>query len=51
MITSKNQRDIDKLKAQLNQEFDIKDLGKAKKILYIEIHRDRKRDKLYLTQK
>ncbi|KAE8665322.1 Detected protein of unknown function [Hibiscus syriacus] len=33
LIASKSQKDIDKLKAQLNQEFEMKDLNKAKKIL------------------
>ncbi|KAE8664469.1 hypothetical protein F3Y22_tig00112762pilonHSYRG00050 [Hibiscus syriacus] len=33
LIASKSQKEIDKLKAQLNQEFEMKDLGEAKKIL------------------
>ncbi|KAE8691959.1 hypothetical protein F3Y22_tig00110864pilonHSYRG00223 [Hibiscus syriacus] len=33
LITLKSQKEIDKLKAQLNQEFEMKDLGEAKKIL------------------
>ncbi|KAI3461519.1 hypothetical protein Pfo_018182, partial [Paulownia fortunei] len=41
LIASQSQMEIDKLKAQLNQEFEMKDLGKAKKILGIEISRDR----------
>ena len=32
-------------------EFDMKDLGAAKKILGIEIHRDRGAGKLWLSQK
>ena len=51
LIASQSQMEIDKLKAQLNQEFEMKDLGKAKKILGIEISRDRTRGKLCLTQK
>ncbi|KAE8707872.1 hypothetical protein F3Y22_tig00110372pilonHSYRG00231 [Hibiscus syriacus] len=51
LIASKSQKEIDKLKAHLNQEFEIKDLGKAKKILGMEISRDRQRGKLCLTQK
>ncbi|KAI3472952.1 hypothetical protein Pfo_029198 [Paulownia fortunei] len=51
LIASQSQIEIDKLKAQLNQEFEMKDLGKAKKILGIEISRDRTRGKLCLTQK
>ncbi|KAE8695795.1 hypothetical protein F3Y22_tig00110684pilonHSYRG00024 [Hibiscus syriacus] len=33
LIASKSQKEIDKLKAQLNQELEMKDLGEAKKIL------------------
>ncbi|KAE8732040.1 F-box/kelch-repeat protein [Hibiscus syriacus] len=51
LIASKSQKEIDKLKAQLNQEFEMKDLGEAKKILGMEISRDRQRGKLCLTQK
>ncbi|KAE8674962.1 hypothetical protein F3Y22_tig00111708pilonHSYRG00377 [Hibiscus syriacus] len=51
LIASKSQKEIDKLKAQLNQEFEMKDLGEAKKILGMEISRDRQRWKLFLTQK
>ncbi|KAL4272870.1 hypothetical protein GQ457_13G029760 [Hibiscus cannabinus] len=51
LIASKSQQEIDKLKAQLNQEFEMKDLGEAKKILGMEISRDRRRGKLCLTQK
>ncbi|KAK3040178.1 hypothetical protein RJ639_028428 [Escallonia herrerae] len=35
----------------LSREFDMKDLGSAKKILGMEIHRDRKAGKLWVTQK
>ncbi|KAE8696421.1 GDSL esterase/lipase APG [Hibiscus syriacus] len=51
LIASKSQKEIDKLNAQLNQEFEMKDLGEAKKILGMEISRDRQRGKLCLTQK
>ena len=37
----KRKVEIDHLKVQLNQEFDKKDLGEAKKILGIEITRDK----------
>ena len=40
-----------KLKSLLSSEFDMKDLGAAKKILGIEIHRDREAGKLWLSQK
>ena len=51
LIASKSQDEINKLKAQLSKEFEMKDLGEAKKILGMEISRDRKRGKLCLTQK
>ncbi|KAG8503054.1 hypothetical protein CXB51_000810 [Gossypium anomalum] len=51
LIASKSQKEIDKLKAQLNEEFEMKDLGEAKKILGMEISRDRQRGKLCLNQK
>ncbi|KAH9698403.1 hypothetical protein KPL71_024000 [Citrus sinensis] len=45
LIASKNKDEIEKLKTQLNQEFEIKDLGEVKKILGMEICRDRARGK------
>lgn len=51
LIASKSQKEIEELKAHLNQEFEMKDLGEAKKILYVDIHKDRKRGKLHLTRK
>ena len=51
LIPSKNVEEIEKLKTQLNQEFEMKDLGNAKKILGMEITRDRGRGKVCLTQK
>lgn len=39
------------MKARLNQEFEIKDLGEAKKILKMEISRERSRGKFCLIQK
>lgn len=51
LIASKSQVEIDRLKAQLSKEFEMKDLGEAKKILGMEINRDRERGKLWLTQK
>ncbi|KAL5778245.1 hypothetical protein ACOSP7_011171 [Xanthoceras sorbifolium] len=50
LIASKSQVEIERLKAQLHQEFEMKDLGEAKKILGMEINRDRKKGKLCLTQ-
>ena len=51
LIASRNQGEICRLKAQLSKEFEMKDLGEAKKILGMEIARDRQRGTLYLTQK
>ena len=42
--------EVDKLKAQLKQEFEMKDLG-AKKILGMKIHRNRQEGELFLSQK
>nr|GMD09354.1 Retrovirus-related Pol polyprotein from transposon TNT 1-94 [Ipomoea batatas] len=51
LIASPNMSLVEKLKSQLSNEFGMKDLGVAKKILGMEIHRDRKAGKLYLSQK
>ena len=39
LIASKNRSVIDKLKKDLSSEFDMKDLGEAKKVLSMEIER------------
>ena len=41
LVACKSKVEIDCLKLQLNREFEMKDLGEAKKILGIEIERDR----------
>ena len=51
LIVAKDKGEIRKVKAQLSKEFEIKDLWSIKKILRIEIMRDRKADKLCLSQK
>ncbi|CAA0822792.1 Uncharacterized mitochondrial protein AtMg00810 [Striga hermonthica] len=51
LIAAKNMRDIVDLKSLLSQEFEMKDLGAAKKILGMEIHRDRGSQKLWLSLK
>ena len=51
LIASGNQGEICRLKAQLSKEFEMKDLGEAKKILGLEIARDRKRGTLCITRK
>ena len=49
LIVAKNKSDIQKLKGCLSAEFDMKDLGVARKILGVEIYRDRKQRKLFLS--
>ena len=51
LISSKSRSTIDKLKKDLSSEFEMKDLGEAKKMLGMEIERDRMSDKVSLTQK
>ncbi|CAA0830118.1 Uncharacterized mitochondrial protein AtMg00810, partial [Striga hermonthica] len=51
LIAAKNMHDIIDLKGLLSQEFEMKDLGVAKKILGMEIRRDRGSKKLWLSQK
>ncbi|KAG9450795.1 hypothetical protein H6P81_010760 [Aristolochia fimbriata] len=51
LIAAKSQVEIDRLKAQLNKEFEMEDLGEAKKILGMEISMNRERGKLWLSQK
>ena len=51
LIASKSQEEIEKLKSQLRKEFEMKDLDKEKKILGMDIKRDRHSKKLYLSQK
>ncbi|KAG8498561.1 hypothetical protein CXB51_004866 [Gossypium anomalum] len=51
MVQERKIKEIRKVEAQLSEEFEMKDLGPAKKILGMEILRDRKESKLYLSQK
>ena len=50
LIAAKSKTEIDKLKKQLSNEFEMKDLGAAKKMLGMQISRDRPSGKLYLSQ-
>jgi len=50
LIATRNKTHVQKLKAQLKKEFDMKDLGEAKKILGMEISRDRGSGRLWLSQ-
>ena len=51
LIAAKDQKEVRKVKAQLSSEFEMKDLGAAKKMLGMEILRDRSAGKLYMSQK
>ena len=50
LITSKSRQTINKLKNQLSFEFEMKDLGEAKRVLGMEIDRVRKNDKVCFSQ-
>jgi len=50
LIVAKNKTHIQKLRAQLKKEFEMKDLGETKKILGMEITRDRGSGRLWLSQ-
>ena len=50
LIAAKKKYDIQKLKGLLSAEFEMKDLGAARKILGMEI-RDRERRRLFLSQR
>ena len=50
LIVSKSRSAIDKQKKNLSFEFEMKDLGEAKKVLGMEIEWDRKGGKISLTQ-
>ena len=51
LIASKDKPLINKLKSQFSDEFEMKDPSSVQKILGMGIHRDRRADKLYLSQK
>ena len=50
LIAAKDKVHIKEIKSQLKKEFDMKDLGAAKKILGMEISRDRSSCRLWLSQ-
>ena len=50
LIVGANMSEIDKLKKQLSENFEMKDLGLAKKILSMRISRDRSKGILNLSQ-
>ena len=49
LLTCRDMSKLKELKEQLGQEFNMKDLGVAQKILGMEIRRDRKVGKLWLS--
>ena len=51
LIAAKSKYDIQRLKGLLIVEFEMKDLGDAKKILGMEIYTERDYRKLFLSQK
>ena len=51
LIAASSKEEVRKVKAQLSKEFEMKDLGAAKKIPGMEIVRNRAADRLYLSQK
>ncbi len=50
LVASSDMDEIKKLKKQLLSEFDMKDLGAAKQILEMRIHRDKQRGTFQLSQ-
>jgi transposase InsO family protein len=50
LIVGRDTSKIDKLKKELSKSFSMKDLGSAKQILGMKISRDRKSEKLWLSQ-
>lgn len=48
LIASSDKREIDSIKHLLDSEFEMKHMGEAKKILGMEIKRDRKHNRLFL---
>ena len=50
LMASSSKDDIMKLKEKLNGEFEMKDLGLAKRVICIDIFRNRDKGKLFLSQ-
>ena len=51
LIAARDKEEIGKVKFQLSVEFEMKDLAEAKKILGMEIVKDRKVGSFYLSQR
>ena len=50
LIAARNKTHVQKLKAQFKKQFDMNDLGEVKKILGMEITRDRDSGRFWLSQ-
>lgn len=50
LLVSKNMKDVEKVKKMLAKRFDMKDLGPARRILGMDIERDREKGVLKLSQ-
>ena len=50
LIVEQDSKMIDRLKRDMSKTFDMKDLGPARQILGMQIHRDRNAKKLWLSQ-
>jgi len=50
LMASSNRQEIQKLNEKLNEEFEMKDPGNAKRILGMDIMRDRNKGELFLSQ-
>jgi len=51
LMASSDRQEIQKLKKKLNDEFKMKDLGNTKRILGMDIMRDRNKGELFLSQR
>lgn len=51
LVAATNKQDVIEMKALFVKEFNMKDLGTSKKILAIEIYRDKRSRKLWLSQR
>ena len=50
IIAGKDMKDINELKAQLKEEFEMKDLGELKYFLGMQVYRDRERRQIHINQ-
>lgn len=50
LVASSDQKQVDQLKVELQNEFNMKSLGKAKRILGVDIYRNKQKSELFLYQ-